>query len=209
MFCSDHRFQPLAAISFVVFTVVAGSASIYSAWFHGMSLNPTSRLILLDVRQDRTLSNRVQRYLARRVSLAAGLYGAGTILEKDNPAAVAIDFKFRNVGTAPAFIWKVAIIVDHAQLDQRPIVTVRYRCRDGHLMFVGDNTGWGTADCALAVRSERLEGIFPTGALKLSGKIDSGTSVTARFIERAGPAVVPTFAWHYDDRRNTSRRHMS
>ena len=33
LFCSDHRFQPIGCVFFIVFTVVAGTASIYSAWF--------------------------------------------------------------------------------------------------------------------------------------------------------------------------------
>jgi len=34
LFCDDHRFQPLAILFILVFTVVAGAASIYSAWFN-------------------------------------------------------------------------------------------------------------------------------------------------------------------------------
>jgi hypothetical protein len=33
LFCDDHRRQPVVAIFILVFTVVAGAASIYSAWF--------------------------------------------------------------------------------------------------------------------------------------------------------------------------------
>lgn len=32
-FCDDHRLQPIAAVVFLVFTIVAGVASIQSAWF--------------------------------------------------------------------------------------------------------------------------------------------------------------------------------
>jgi hypothetical protein len=34
-FCNDHRRQPLVWTSFLVFTVVAGLSSIYSAWWRG------------------------------------------------------------------------------------------------------------------------------------------------------------------------------
>jgi hypothetical protein len=33
LFCDDHRLQPLGAIFVLVFTICAGVASIYSAWF--------------------------------------------------------------------------------------------------------------------------------------------------------------------------------
>src|SRR5579864_194392 len=33
LFCEDHKRQPLIAASFLLFTVIAGTASIYSAWF--------------------------------------------------------------------------------------------------------------------------------------------------------------------------------
>lgn len=32
-FCEDHRLQPVGLLVFTVFTIVAGTASIYSAWF--------------------------------------------------------------------------------------------------------------------------------------------------------------------------------
>lgn len=36
-FCPEHRRQPIVWLSFILFTVVAGTASIYSAWFSGES----------------------------------------------------------------------------------------------------------------------------------------------------------------------------
>jgi hypothetical protein len=33
VFCDDHRLQPIGAVVFLVFTIVAGAASIQSAWF--------------------------------------------------------------------------------------------------------------------------------------------------------------------------------
>jgi hypothetical protein len=45
-FCDDHRRQPVAWIFFLVFTVIAGTASIYSAWFTGIDKEGTASLNL-------------------------------------------------------------------------------------------------------------------------------------------------------------------
>jgi hypothetical protein len=42
-FCVDHRYQPLIWITFVVFTVFAGTASIQSAWFPNLFRAPSEQ----------------------------------------------------------------------------------------------------------------------------------------------------------------------
>src|SRR5438270_3664680 len=42
-FCGDHHRQPLVWISFLIFTVVAGFSSIYSAWWRGNARDATSQ----------------------------------------------------------------------------------------------------------------------------------------------------------------------
>jgi hypothetical protein len=43
-FCDDHRRQPLVWASFLIFTVVAGLSSIYSAWWRGDRASTTAHL---------------------------------------------------------------------------------------------------------------------------------------------------------------------
>src|ERR1044071_423554 len=178
VFCADHRFQPLFALSFLVFTVIAGFASIYSAWSGGLPHFRTGSVpVLLDARLDNTLISRVEQRLAYRLSQISEVGGVGILANDRGPSVVAIDFKFRNAGTAAAFVWKVAVVVEAVKPDLRPVVSIRYRIAGERLLFFARNVGWGTANCSGTVKNDVLENLFPASDLALRGEIASGAEV--------------------------------
>jgi hypothetical protein len=188
-----------------VIALVLGLGSyIASLYINRRPSKLTSSTRLLDARLDPGLTSDAtsivfpkakdfpkQRLRNRQTGRQSDYAVTATEPNTSEPSLAAVDFKFQNTGQGTAFLWKVGLEIENAEINLSPNLYFRYHVNNGELHLETVNTGWGNARCEVSFQNKRIEEWLGNEDVEFRGPVASG-SHTDQYIDirRLPPRVL-------------------